>query len=81
MKNTSTSEKLAQKYQDFEKNFYCNLSLKCKISPIWLVETACIFLIFLIATAQISMECEIQRWDIQSIWVHTNLKHTYVGIG
>ena len=33
------------------------LSLKCKISAIWLVETACIFLIFLIATVQI-LECE-----------------------
>ena len=46
------------------------LSLKCKISAIWLVETACIFrilvetacvcLIFLIATVQTSMECEMQ---------------------
>ena len=42
------------------------LSLKCKISAIWLVETACIFLIFLIATVQISMECEtyICRYNI-----------------
>ena len=37
---------------------YWRLSLKCKISAIWLVETACTFLIFLIATIQISMECE-----------------------
>ena len=37
------------------------LSLKCKISVIWLIETAFIFLIFLIATVQISMECETQE--------------------
>ena len=37
------------------------LSLKCKISAVWLVETACIFLIFLIATVQISIECETQE--------------------
>ena len=40
---------------------YFHLSLKCKISAIWLVETACIFLIFLIATVQISMDCEMQE--------------------
>ena len=40
---------------------YVLLSLKCKITAIWLVETACIFLIFLIATVQISMECETQE--------------------
>ena len=40
---------------------YSPSSLKCKISAIWLVETACIFLIFLIATVQISMECESQE--------------------
>ena len=34
------------------------LSLKCKISAIWLVEAAWIFLIFLFATMQISMGCE-----------------------
>lgn len=34
------------------------LSLKCKISTIWLVEAAWIFLIFLFATMQISMGCE-----------------------
>ena len=34
------------------------LSLKCKVSSIWLSETACIFLIVLIATVQISVECE-----------------------
>ena len=43
-----------------EKDYYY-LSLKCNISAIWLVETACIFLIFLIATEQISMKCEIQE--------------------
>ena len=37
------------------------LLLKCKISATWLVETACIFLIFLIATLQISMDCETQE--------------------
>ena len=37
------------------------LSLKCKISAIWLVETACIFLIFLITTVPISIECEKQE--------------------
>ena len=37
------------------------LSLKCKISAIWLVATAYIFLIFLIATVQISIECEMQE--------------------
>ena len=41
--------------------YYSLLSLKCKISAIWLVETACIFLIFLIATVHISMECETQE--------------------
>ena len=40
---------------------YRILSLKYKISAIWLVETVCIFLIFLIATVQISMECETQE--------------------
>ena len=34
------------------------VSLKCKISAIWLVETACIFLIFLIAAVEILIECE-----------------------
>ena len=37
------------------------LSLKCKIFAISLVETACIFLICLIATVQIWMECETQE--------------------
>ena len=37
------------------------LSLKCKISAIWLVETACIFLIFLIVKVQMLMECEMQE--------------------
>ena len=35
------------------------LSLKSKIYAIWLVETACIFMISLIATVQ--MECEKQE--------------------
>ena len=58
---------------------YCLLSLKCKISAIWLVETACIFLIFLIATMQISMDVKRKgtRQDIQNIWTYTNLKHTW----
>ena len=43
-----------------EKDYYY-LSLKCKISAVWLVETACIFLIFLIATVQMSMKCETQE--------------------
>ena len=30
------------------------------MSIVWLVETACIFLIFLLGTVQISMECETQ---------------------
>ena len=37
------------------------LSLKCKISIIWLVETLCIFLMFLITTVQMSMGCEMQE--------------------
>ena len=32
-----------------------------KISAIRLVETACVFMIFLIATVQISMACETQE--------------------
>ena len=40
---------------------FIELLLKCKISAIWLVETACIFPMFLIATAQISMKCETQE--------------------
>ena len=43
------------------KLLYPHLSLKCKISAVRLVGTACIFLIFLIATVQISMECETQE--------------------
>ena len=39
---------------------------KCKISAIYLVETAYIFLIFLIVTVQISLECEPQQRDIQT---------------
>ena len=45
----------------FWGRWYFNLLLQCKISAIWLVETACIFLIFLITTVQISMECETQK--------------------
>ena len=37
------------------------LSYIIKISAIWLVEAACIYLIFLITTMQISMECETQE--------------------
>ena len=37
------------------------LTLKWKISAIWLVETVCIFLIVLIASVEISMECETQE--------------------
>ena len=39
-------------------NAYVTLSLKCKTSAIWLVEKVCILLSFLIATVQISIECE-----------------------
>ena len=46
------------------------LSLKCKISAIWLGETVCIFLIFLIATVQVSMECETQE---NEVYKHLNL--------
>ena len=37
---------------------YDTLSLQCKIFAIWLVEKVCTFLTFLIATVQISIECE-----------------------
>ena len=40
---------------------YLVLLLKCKISTISLVEKACIFVIFLTATVEISMECETQE--------------------
>ena len=62
---------------------YKAFSLKYKISVIWLVEAAFIFLILLTATVQISMECETQEsytWYAE----HLNLqylKHTYVGKG
>ena len=36
-------------------------NLKCKISVIWFVQTVCIFLIFVIAAAQISMEYETRK--------------------
>ena len=38
-----------------------HLSWKCKLSVIWFVETASIFLIFLISTVLISMEYEMQE--------------------
>ena len=50
------------------------------IFAILLVETACIYLIFLIATVQISMECKTQE-IIQSIWICSNQKLKCVGIG
>ena len=37
------------------------LLLKRKISAIWLVEKTCMFLIFLIAQVEMSMECETQE--------------------
>ena len=48
-------------YKTIWIHFNLILMLKCKISAIWLVETAHIFLIFLIATVHISMECETQE--------------------
>ena len=48
-------------FHSFYFDKYYLLSLKCKISVFWLVKTACIFLVFLIATMQISMECETQE--------------------
>ena len=48
-------------FHSFYFDKYYLLSLKCKISVFWLVKTACIFLVFLIATKQISMECETQE--------------------
>ena len=45
-----------------------------------LVETACIFLIFLITTESILMDCEAQENEAgyTNIWIHTKLKHTCV---
>ena len=43
------------------RSYYTKLLLKCEVSAIWLVEKECIFLIFLIATVQISVECETQE--------------------
>ena len=68
-----------------KKNFktvsfrYFALSLKCKISAIWLVEKACMYLIFLIATVQMSMECNTQESSAGST-KHLNLywPKTYV---
>ena len=63
---------------------YATLSLKCKISAIWLVETASIFLICLITTVQISMKSETHKKagrNIQNTWIQTNLTDTYEGIG
>ena len=39
------------------------LSLKCKISAIWLVERACMFVILLIDTVQISKGFKTQKSD------------------
>ena len=39
------------------------MSLKCKVSAIRLVDTACIFLIFAIAAVQISVGCETQETE------------------
>ena len=46
--------------------------LKCKIFVISLVETACIFLVFLIAVVKISVECETQESEVRYI-KHFNL--------
>ena len=46
------------RFQDYRWNKYFVLLLICQISAILLVEIACIFLIVLISTVQISMECE-----------------------
>ena len=55
--------------------------LECEISSTWLVKTACIFLIFLIAT--VILACEAQK--SQAVYTKNfnlrNLKHTCVCIG
>ena len=57
------------------------MPLKCKKSAIWLVETASILLIFLVATTQISMECETQARKLGGIYKTFEfiLKHTCEG--
>ena len=52
------------------------IKLKCKRSANWLVETACIFLIFSIATVQISMECGMQE-SLARYKKHLNLHYIY----
>ena len=47
------------------------LSLKCKTSAISLVETACMFLIFLITSMQISMECEMKESEAKFEFILT----------
>ena len=62
---------------------YIALLLKCKISSTWLVETAHIFLIFLIATIQISIGIwnARKRGGIYKTFEnYTNVKHTCKGI-
>ena len=58
---------------------YKLISLKCQISVIWLVETACIFLIFFIFTVQISMEFKgrkIEAGKNNSFGKQKNLKNS-----
>ena len=58
-------------------DIYCSfLSLKFKKAVIWLVLTVSIFLIFLIATVQVSTKFEAKR-KIQDTWIHTNLKYLH----
>ena len=59
------------------------LSLKCKISAISLVETACIFLIVLIASTNINGMLNARKLGgiHKTFEMHTNLNHTYVGAG
>ena len=62
-KENDVTKKMWNNGKEFKVNLwdavvYLKLSLKCKTSAIWLVETACISLILLTATVQISMECE-----------------------
>ena len=47
------------------------LSLKCKTSAISLVETASMFLIFLITSMQISMECETKESEAKFEFILT----------
>ena len=59
-------------YLHEKRGKYLLLSLKCKLSAIWLVETSCVFPIFLIATVQISMESETQESE-EGYTKHFNL--------